>query len=289
MGKFRKNLLLANSSIYIALFILVLRVVPTQEMVINNSFAWLIGSWIAINIFGTCAIEDKKEKTQKRFILTLILEWVLILPFLGFVLLYLSDFYFHFSIKIGESCLKIESTIVTIFSIIIFFIVIYLIGEKSNFIKNKIKNDYNYFLESFRIPVFRLILFFGLYSIISISFKFPIDVVSAVSAILVIILDKDYSKLKNWETLTKHSDTDRAFKIEKEVFFNKVTVMIIASSTIIVNNMPGLLLPTSKSDKKYTFQSDINIQNLIIFVFLLIFGMLLLRYLDNTIKKQNNK
>lgn len=284
MEKFRKNLLLINSSIYIALFILIFTFIPKENGLINVLFAAFIAIWVIASVF---AVFDNKE--NKELIRKFIFEWVLIFPFLIFVLLCLLKYYFHFLINIKPNYLEVWSTIITFSSITLFFITGYLIVEKIDFIKNNIKKQYDSFRSSLRNRGARLILFFGFCSIFSICFKLPIDITSAVSAIFLIILDKDYSKLKNWEVLSKSPESEKAFMIEKEDFFNKITLVIIASSTIISDKIIVISQIKNKDDKLFPFKIDISGIRLIIFAILLIIAIFLLRYLDRNVKKPNNQ
>lgn len=288
MEKLRKNLWLVNSSSYIVLFILTFILVPTQKGIVNALFLFFIGMWVVVNF---AVFITKEKKGNKEFILKLIFEWALISPLLSFILLYLSVYYFHFSIKLKPHFIEVWATFVTTCSIILFFITLFLILEKNNHTKEYIKNNYDYFRSSLRINNVRLILFFGFYGIFSIFFKLPIDVTSAVSAIFLIILDKDYSKLKNWEVLSKSPGSDKAFKIEKEVFFNKITLLILASSTIIADKV--LVLSNTKSESSNTvpfnLEKNINMLNLLIFAALLLISIPLLKYLENSLKKPDDQ
>lgn len=288
MEKLRKNLLLVNSSIYIVLFILTFMFVPTQKGIVNTLFLCFIGMWVVVNF---TVFINKEKKGNKEFILKLIFEWVLISPFLSFILLYFSAYYFHFSIKLKPHTIEAWATLITVFSVILFFITLFLILEINNRTKECIKINYDYFRSSLRIKNVRFILFFGFYSIFSIFFKLPIDITSAVSAIFLIILDKDYSKLKNWEVLSKSPGSDKAFKIEKEVFFNKITLLILASSTIIADKV--LVLSNTKSESSNTvpfnLEKNINMLNLLIFAALLLISIPLLKYLENSLKKPDDQ
>ena len=207
-----------------------------------------------------------------------ILEWILFSPTLLVLLMYLLNYFCKITLPfhIPNHYIKIWSTIAagSIFAIFVLIVMLPLI--KSGIVKR----SYDDFLKMAKDPISSLIFFFGIYAICTISNLIPNGSVPAISAIFLLIVDKDFIELRNWKEANQESGSKEAFDFKKKVFLSKLQIVLIASSITITQSISKKI----GSDEKLIglFKSQI-IPNLFILSLTLFIGMILISIIEKNI------